>query len=172
MKLMAICLTCERELLLDQLIEDQPITGACPWCGMILAPDYLELLPEVILRAEQSGTELESALHVLAGGWAGFVVEPSSVLQPISESLDFEERRVRGASRPAGPSNGGVSRGTAIAVVRGGGSHGEPAAQGAGTTAAARMPPEEPDQEQILAAVEHLHEVVRSAEDALVALGG
>ena len=175
MRLMAICLTCERELLLCQLIEGQPITGACPWCGTMLAPNYLELLPEVILRAERSGAELESALRVLAGGWTGFVVDPSSVLQPITESLDFEERRVRGR---AIASNGGVSHTSAGAVVTGidrvvpaGGDGG--AAQSAGPPdVSVGMPTEELRQEHILAALEYLHAVVRSAQNAVMALGG
>jgi uncharacterized OB-fold protein len=38
MRIMATCSTCQRDLLLRQLVEGPGITGRCPWCGTLLVP--------------------------------------------------------------------------------------------------------------------------------------
>lgn len=77
------------------------ITGKCPWCGELLAPNYTVLLPEVIRRAERGGSELESALKMLTGSWVPFRINPESVLEPIREELGTieEEAEAKGDLR-------------------------------------------------------------------------
>jgi hypothetical protein len=95
MKIMATCLKCGRDFQLDQLIEGPVITGRCPWCQEVLAPDYTVLLPEVIRRAEAGGSELVSALKMMGGSWARFRIKPESVLGPIREELGLTEEQTR-----------------------------------------------------------------------------
>jgi hypothetical protein len=95
MKIMATCLTCGRDFQLDQLVEGPVIAGRCPWCEAILAPDYTALLPEVIRRAERGGSDLASALRMLAGSWARFRIRPDSVLGPLHETLGVVEEGER-----------------------------------------------------------------------------
>jgi DNA repair exonuclease SbcCD ATPase subunit len=95
MKIMATCQHCGRDFQLDQLIEGPVITGKCPWCGELLAPQYTALLPEVIRRAEGGGAELESALRMLAGSWARFRIKPESVLEPLRQELGATEEEHR-----------------------------------------------------------------------------
>ena len=107
MKIMATCLKCGRDFQLDQLIEGPVITGRCPWCQEVLAPDYTVLLPEVIRRAGQGGSELVSALKMMSGSWVRFRIKPESVLDPIREELGLtdehatERRRLRDALKEA-----------------------------------------------------------------------
>jgi hypothetical protein len=95
MKIMATCQHCGRDFQLDQLIEGPVITGKCPWCGELLAPQYTALLPEVIRRAERGGAELESALRMLTGNWARFRIKPESVLEPLRQELGATEEEHR-----------------------------------------------------------------------------
>jgi chromosome segregation ATPase len=89
MKILATCLNCKRTLLLDQLIEGPVMDGKCPWCGVLLAPDYTHLLLDAARRAEQAGFALVSALKVLRGSWARLRLNAETILGPIREQLDF-----------------------------------------------------------------------------------
>ena len=91
MKILATCLSCPRDFQLDQLLEGPVITGACPWCGEILAPSYTTLLPELIRRADRGGDELLQAIEILNGSWARFRLRPASVLEPLREALRWPE---------------------------------------------------------------------------------
>jgi chromosome segregation ATPase len=99
MKIMATCQYCGRDFQLDQLIEGPVITGKCPWCEELLAPDYTALLPEVIRRAETGKTELASALRMLSGSWVRFRIKPESVLEPLQEELGLTQEQERGRAR-------------------------------------------------------------------------
>lgn len=91
MKITAVCDTCEREFLLGQLVESQ-ITGRCPWCGEFLVPGYLATLPELVRRAETSGSELVRVLGRLGGEWTRFRIRAGSVLGPLEQALAGEEK--------------------------------------------------------------------------------
>jgi hypothetical protein len=87
-KILATCLNCKRTLLLDQLVEGPVMDGKCPWCGVVLAPEYTHLLIEGVRRAEQAGANLISALKLLRGSWARLRLRPETVLGPLREQLD------------------------------------------------------------------------------------
>jgi hypothetical protein len=101
MKIVATCSSCQRNLLLSQLAEDPQITGRCPWCGFLLAPQYTALLVDTIRRAEAAGSELTGALELLRalqrpdGDQARFRVRPESVLIPIQMGLTADETTER-----------------------------------------------------------------------------
>ena len=92
MKIKATCMNCGEELLLSQLLEGPVLQGECPWCGVILAPDYTELLLPTVRRLEVAGTEFESALGRLRGGWARFRIDRESILGELERLLDEHER--------------------------------------------------------------------------------
>jgi hypothetical protein len=87
MRILATCSHCQRDLLLSQLVEGPAITGRCPWCGTLLAPNYTLLLTDTVRRAERAGAELERALERLGGDWARLHVRPESILDPIRAQL-------------------------------------------------------------------------------------
>jgi hypothetical protein len=87
MRITAICGSCQRDLLLSQLVEGHGVSGRCPWCGTLLAPHYGPLLADTIRRAEQAGTELEQALERLGESWARLHVRSESVLDPLRAQL-------------------------------------------------------------------------------------
>jgi hypothetical protein len=87
MRVMATCSSCQRDLLLSQLVEGSGISGRCPWCGTLLAPHNTLLLADILRRAERAGTELERALERLSRGWARLRIRPESVLDPIQARL-------------------------------------------------------------------------------------
>lgn len=63
--------------------------GKCPWCGVVLAPEYTHLLIEEVRRAEQAGADLVSALKALRGSWARLRLRPETILGPVREQLDL-----------------------------------------------------------------------------------
>jgi hypothetical protein len=106
MKVMATCMNCGREFLLDQLLEGPVLSGTCPWCDAILAPDYTGHLVETARRLEVAGSALEDALGRFRGGWARFRIDRGSVLGRLKELLDEHEKArpsAHGESRAAGP---------------------------------------------------------------------
>ena len=96
MRIMATCSTCQRDLLLRQLVEGPGITGRCPWCGTLLAPRYTLLLRDTVRRAERAGAELERALERLGGDWARLHVRPESILDPLRAQLLGAAAALRG----------------------------------------------------------------------------
>jgi hypothetical protein len=104
MKVMATCMNCGREFLLDQLLEGPVLSGTCPWCDTILAPDYTGHLVETARRLEVAGSALEDALGRFRGGWARFRIDRRSVLGRLKDLLDEHEQArppARGESRAA-----------------------------------------------------------------------
>jgi hypothetical protein len=95
MRIMATCSSCQRDLLLSQLVEGPGITGRCPWCGTLLAPHYTLLLTDTVRRAERAGAELERALERLGEDWARLHVRPESILDPLRAQLLGAEAALR-----------------------------------------------------------------------------
>jgi hypothetical protein len=87
MRIIATCGSCQRDLLLSQLVEGPGISGRCPWCGTLLAPHYTLLLADTVRRAERAGAELERALERLGEDWARLHVRPESILDPLRAQL-------------------------------------------------------------------------------------
>jgi hypothetical protein len=92
MKIKATCMNCGRELLLSQLLEGPVLEGECPWCGVIMAPDYTDHLLTTVRRLEAAGAEFERALGRLLGGWARFRIDRQSTLGRLDRLLDEHER--------------------------------------------------------------------------------
>ena len=91
MKIMVICENCGRDFLLSQLVEGPAITGRCPWCGELVAPGYVQMLPELIRQAESAGSQLVAALTHLGGDWTRFRIRTDSILGPLETALAGEE---------------------------------------------------------------------------------
>jgi hypothetical protein len=87
MRIIATCGSCQRDLLLSQMVEGPGISGRCPWCGTLLAPHYTLLLADTVRRAERAGAELERALERLGEDWARLHVRPESILDPLRAQL-------------------------------------------------------------------------------------
>jgi hypothetical protein len=92
MKIKATCMNCGRELLLSQLLEGPVLSGGCPWCGVIMAPDYTDHLLTTVRRLEAAGAEFERALGRLRGGWARFRIDRDSTLGRLDRLLAEHER--------------------------------------------------------------------------------
>jgi hypothetical protein len=109
MKIVAKCLRCDRQFLLSQLLEGPVLSGACPWCGQILAPDYTEHLLETTRRLEVAGTQFEDALARLRGGWVLFRIDRGSLLgrlEALFEEHERPDRRTRLRSLRKAPRRG------------------------------------------------------------------
>ena len=89
MKIKLTCQHCGREVLVQQVVDNQ---GHCPWDGIAFQPDYTAVLMEDLLRAELTGTALEGALDRIAGVEPAFVIDRESVLGRIQASLDELEK--------------------------------------------------------------------------------
>lgn len=84
MRIRARCLSCDRDLLLDQLTEGR---AACPWCGTAVADDYVPLFVDAIRDAERAGATLLDALELLRDTGRGVRVDPGSIVEPIRKAL-------------------------------------------------------------------------------------
>jgi hypothetical protein len=91
MKIMVICDKCGRDFLLSQLVDGPAITGRCPWCGDLVAPGYVQMLPELIRQAENAGYQLGAAIKHLRGDWTHFRIRTESILGPLETALAGEE---------------------------------------------------------------------------------
>jgi hypothetical protein len=62
--------------------------GECPWDGGPFNADYAATLVDAMQRAESAGTELESALQVIADLHPEFRVHLDTVIGPLRERLE------------------------------------------------------------------------------------
>lgn len=84
MNITGTCKTCERELVLRQVIEQG---GSCPWCGTPFSPDYAVTLVARLVDAVEAGERLEKAIEELADLRPGLQVDVESVLGKIKRDL-------------------------------------------------------------------------------------
>lgn len=84
MKIKGTCLNCDREFLVEQVLE---FGGKCPWCGQSFQRDYAAVLVESLRAAENAGQTLENALEKVAEVHPRFSLDAGSVLDGIKASL-------------------------------------------------------------------------------------
>ena len=88
MKLEATCDTCHRQFLLQQILPPPSGTGGrCPFCGAKFGRHYLQVLPEVIEDADESGAAFSKALDTLIGMNPGFQLNVDVILQSLSQDV-------------------------------------------------------------------------------------
>lgn len=93
MKIKVVHRVCGREILAQQILESR---GHCPWDGKAFNADYTALIAEALEVAEAAGSTLENALEKLAAYKPDFVIEESTVLEPLSAQLELlNERKAR-----------------------------------------------------------------------------
>ncbi len=80
MKIKATCKNCDRELLLEQVVETG---GHCPWCGQTFQKDYAAVLVDSIMAAQSAGATLENALEKMAELRPGFRLDERSIVGAI-----------------------------------------------------------------------------------------
>jgi hypothetical protein len=92
-KIKVVHQVCGREILAQQILESR---GHCPWDGKAFNADYTALIAEALEVAEAAGSTLENALEKLAAYKPDFVIEESTVLEPLSAQLELlNERKAR-----------------------------------------------------------------------------
>jgi hypothetical protein len=117
MSISAHCGSCNRELLLGQLV--QPSDGfRCPVCGFAFAPAYATVAPGVAARAMAAQAALVTALAEL-GSMTGdrLRLDRATVVDPVANTLPRAEepglgrrRRAHWWGRDAGPQSTQPSR--------------------------------------------------------------
>ncbi|MGZ8651099.1 MAG: hypothetical protein ACXWX5_02855 [Actinomycetota bacterium] len=85
MKIRATCKRDGRDFMVEQLIATG---GECPWDGEPFNADYAATLVSALQRAEAAGTELETALQVIADLRPEFRVHLDTVIEPLRERLE------------------------------------------------------------------------------------
>ncbi len=75
MKIKATCKDCDRDLLLEQVVETG---GRCPWCGRTFQKDYAAVLVDAIQSAQSAGATLENALEKMVELRPGFRLDERS----------------------------------------------------------------------------------------------
>lgn len=84
MKIKGTCKACDREFLVEQVIEGG---GACPWCGAPFSPDYALTLVDSLKEVVKAGDRLERALEETADVEPAFTLDPETVLGSIKRQL-------------------------------------------------------------------------------------
>jgi DNA repair exonuclease SbcCD ATPase subunit len=95
-KLKGTCARCDREFLVQQVLESQ---GHCPWCGQPFQPHYTAVLADALLLAEDAGNTLENALEKIAGMKPALVLDESSLLEDVQAHLE----EIRRGKKPRYP---------------------------------------------------------------------
>jgi hypothetical protein len=99
MSINARCGSCNRELLLGQLV--QPSDGfRCPFCGFALAPAYATVAPAVAARVMVAQAALMTALAEL-GSMTGdrLRLDRATVVDPVANTLPQAEANEPGLAR-------------------------------------------------------------------------
>jgi hypothetical protein len=94
MRLEATCQNCGRRFLLAQIKPEPEGTGGrCPFCGFRFGRHYVQVLPEVVDRAEHASDAFESALEQLHDMHPGFEVDYASILKRLAEEFVRETQQ-------------------------------------------------------------------------------
>jgi hypothetical protein len=99
MSINARCASCNRELLLGQLV--QPSDGfRCPFCGFTFAPAYATVAPAVAARIMAAQADLVTALAEL-GSMTGdrLRLDQATIVDPIANTLPQVEAKQPGLGR-------------------------------------------------------------------------
>lgn len=90
MKIKGTHSVCGREVLIQQIVDNG---GHCPWDGEPFNKDYTGLLSEALQRAEIAGSALEEALDAVAEMSGALALDPGTVLDGITVSLERTRQR-------------------------------------------------------------------------------
>ena len=99
MSINAICGSCDRELLLGQLV--QPSHGfRCPVCGFAFAPAYATVAPAVGARVMAAQAALVTALTELGSMTGGRLrLDRATIIDPVGNALPQVEAEEPGLAR-------------------------------------------------------------------------
>jgi hypothetical protein len=99
MSINAICGSCDRELLLGQLV--QPSDGfRCPVCGFAFAPAYATVAPAVGARVMAAQAALVTALAELGSMTGGRLrLDRATIIDPVGNALPQAEAEEPGLAR-------------------------------------------------------------------------
>jgi len=99
MSINAMCGSCDRELLLVQLV--QPSDGfRCPVCGFAFAPAYATVAPAVGARVMAAQAALVTALAELGSMTGGRLrLDRATIVDPIANTLPQVEAKQPGLAR-------------------------------------------------------------------------
>ncbi len=104
MRFEAICNTCGRRFLLTQILPspDQP-GGRCPFCGTRFGRHYVSVLPEAIIKAEESAEEFLDSFKKLAGMHLGFRIDTEDLMARLAEGIVLPPESPSADSTTAAP---------------------------------------------------------------------
>jgi hypothetical protein len=85
MKIKVIHDVCDREILVQQILESE---GHCPWDGLAFTRDYTATLTEALAIAEGAGSALENALEQIAGIRPTFTIVRESLIEPLEAQVE------------------------------------------------------------------------------------
>ena len=99
MSINAMCGSCDRELLLVQLV--QPSDGfRCPVCGFAFAPAYATVAPAVGARVMAAQAALVTALAELGSMTGGRLrLDRATIVDPVANTLPQVEAKQPGLAR-------------------------------------------------------------------------
>jgi hypothetical protein len=99
MSIAARCGSCNRELLLLQLIQAND-GFRCPFCGFAFAPAYATVAPGVAARSIAAQTTLVTALAELGSMTGGRLrLDRATIVDPLADSLPQVEAQQPGLAR-------------------------------------------------------------------------
>jgi hypothetical protein len=99
MSIGARCGSCNRELLLGQLVQSSD-GFRCPYCGFAFAPAYATVAPGVAARVMAAQAALVTALAELGSMTGGRLrLDRATILDPIADTLPQVEAEESGLAR-------------------------------------------------------------------------
>jgi hypothetical protein len=99
MSIGARCGSCNRELLLGQLVQSSD-GFRCPYCGFAFAPAYATVAPGVAARVMAAQAALVTALAELGSMTGGRLrLDRATILDPVANALSQVEAKQPGLAR-------------------------------------------------------------------------
>ena len=103
------CRNCERTFPLVMAIDPESRPGHCPFCGEVLAFQYVGTFVETAERVVGLGKEFVRQLTLLAELAGGFAIDRSSITGPVEDAVTAQDSLIadpfqsRWPPRPAEP---------------------------------------------------------------------
>jgi hypothetical protein len=97
------CRNCERTFPLVMAIDPENRPGHCPFCGEVLAFQYVGTFVETAERVLSLGAEFVRQLTLLGELAGGFSIDKPSVTEPVDDALAAQDKLIAEPFQPRWP---------------------------------------------------------------------
>jgi len=97
------CRACDRTFPLAMATDPESRPGYCPFCGEVLAFQYVGTLVDTADRVMGLGAEFVHQLMLLAELAGNFKIEPESITEPVRDAISAQDKLIAQPYEPRWP---------------------------------------------------------------------